>query len=138
MEGKAFNAEFMKTKTRWKNMKIITVCGSLKFRNEIMKITEEMTLQGNCMLSIVYPTNSGKDTYLRCNPCCGYWSLHRKQHTRWNWVRKSFRKRNYILYGYCRYYVVIICFWNFIFYRLVFCRRIASRQSLHLIRSEMT
>ena len=39
-------------------MKIITVCGSLKFRDEIMKITEEMTLQGNCMLSIVYPTNS--------------------------------------------------------------------------------
>ena len=37
-------------------MKIITICGSLKFKNEIMKITEEMTLRGNCVLSIVYPT----------------------------------------------------------------------------------
>ena len=39
-------------------MKIITVCGSLKFKDEIMKITEEMTLQGNCVLSIVYPTKN--------------------------------------------------------------------------------
>ena len=46
-------------------MKIITVCGSLKFRDEIMKITEEMTLQGNCMLSIVYPTNSDIAVYTR-------------------------------------------------------------------------
>lgn len=37
-------------------MKIITVCGSLKFKDEIMKITEKMALQGNCMLSITYPT----------------------------------------------------------------------------------
>ena len=46
-------------------MKIITVCGSLKFRNEIMKITEEMTVQGNCMLIIVYPTSSDIDVYTR-------------------------------------------------------------------------
>jgi len=46
-------------------MKIITVCGSLKFKDEIMKITEEMTLQGNCMLSIVYPADSGKAVYAR-------------------------------------------------------------------------
>lgn len=44
-------------------MKIITVCGSLKFKDEIMKITEEMVLQGNCMLSIIYPTNPDKDAY---------------------------------------------------------------------------
>lgn len=37
-------------------MKIITVCGSLKYMDEIMKITEELTLRGNCVLSIVYPT----------------------------------------------------------------------------------
>lgn len=29
-------------------MKIITICGSLKYMDEIMKITEEMTLRGNC------------------------------------------------------------------------------------------
>lgn len=44
-------------------MKIITVCGSLKFKDEIMKITEKMALQGNCMLSIIYPTNTNKDSY---------------------------------------------------------------------------
>lgn len=37
-------------------MKIITVCGSLKYKDQIMKITEEYALRGNCMLSIVYPT----------------------------------------------------------------------------------
>ena len=43
-------------------MKIITVCGSLRFQKEIMEITEQMDLQGNCMLSIVYPTKD-KDDY---------------------------------------------------------------------------
>lgn len=43
-------------------MKIITVCGSLRFQKEIMEITEQMDLQGNCMLSIVYPTKK-KDDY---------------------------------------------------------------------------
>ena len=42
-------------------MKIITVCGSLKFIKEIMEITEQMDLQGNCMLSIVYPTKDKED-----------------------------------------------------------------------------
>lgn len=45
-------------------MKVITVCGSLKYKDEIMIITEKMALQGNCMLSIVYPTNH-KNTYTR-------------------------------------------------------------------------
>lgn len=44
-------------------MKIITVCGSLKFKNQIMKITEKMELQGNCMISPIYPTNIDKDAY---------------------------------------------------------------------------
>ena len=44
-------------------MKIITVCGSLKFLKEIMEITEKMELQGNCMLSPIYPTNPNKDAY---------------------------------------------------------------------------
>lgn len=37
-------------------MKIITVCGSLRYWDEIIRITEKMALQGNCMLSMVYPT----------------------------------------------------------------------------------
>lgn len=44
-------------------MKIITVCGSLKFKNEIIQITEKMSLQGNCMLSIIYPANTDRNTY---------------------------------------------------------------------------
>ena len=44
-------------------MKIITICGSLKFMDEIMKITEEMTLRGNCVLSIVYPARCDLNKY---------------------------------------------------------------------------
>ena len=44
-------------------MKIITVCGSLRFVKEMLEITEKMELQGNCMLSPIYPTNEDKDAY---------------------------------------------------------------------------
>lgn len=44
-------------------MKIITVCGSLKYMKEMMEITEKMGLQGNCMLTPVYPTSKNKDAY---------------------------------------------------------------------------
>ena len=37
-------------------MKIITVCGSLKFQKEMMIIAEKMALEGNCVLTPVYPT----------------------------------------------------------------------------------
>ena len=37
-------------------MKIITLCGSLKFKKEIMIIAEKMALKGNCILTPVYPT----------------------------------------------------------------------------------
>ncbi len=45
-------------------MKIITVCGSLKFYKEMMEITEIMELQGNCMLVPIYnPNRPNKDTF---------------------------------------------------------------------------
>lgn len=44
-------------------MKIITVCGSLRFMKEMMEITEKMELQGNCVLSPIYPTKPDKDAY---------------------------------------------------------------------------
>ena len=44
-------------------MKIITVCGSLKFLKEMMIITEKLELEGNCMLSPIYPTKPDKDAY---------------------------------------------------------------------------
>ncbi len=43
--------------------KIITMCGSLKFKDEIMRKAEELELDGNCVLSVIYPTRSDKDSY---------------------------------------------------------------------------
>ena len=36
-------------------MKIITLCGNLKFQKEMMIIAEKMALEGNCILTPVYP-----------------------------------------------------------------------------------
>ena len=36
-------------------MKIVTLCGSLKFENEMMIIAEKMALEGYCILTPVYP-----------------------------------------------------------------------------------
>ncbi len=36
-------------------MKIITLCGSLKFQNEMMIIAEKLALEGNCILTPTYP-----------------------------------------------------------------------------------
>ena len=44
-------------------MKIITICGSHKFKNEMVKIAEELTLQGNCVLTPIDLTRSGQDAY---------------------------------------------------------------------------
>lgn len=36
-------------------MKVITICGSLKFQKEMMIAAEELALKGNCVLTPVYP-----------------------------------------------------------------------------------
>ena len=36
-------------------MKIITLCGSLKFQKEMMIAAEKMALEGNCIITPVYP-----------------------------------------------------------------------------------
>lgn len=36
-------------------MKIITLCGSLKFQKEMMEIAEKVALEENCILTPVYP-----------------------------------------------------------------------------------
>lgn len=38
-------------------MKIITVCGSLKYQEELKRVSLDMELKGNCVLSIIYPIN---------------------------------------------------------------------------------
>ena len=37
-------------------MKIITLCGSLRFQKYMMRAAEEMALLGNCILTPIYPT----------------------------------------------------------------------------------
>lgn len=136
----------------WKTWK------SLRYGREILgdEIIEnlEMTLQGNCMLlyirhkfrysycmqekkGAVMTYTHGKDTYLRCNPCYGYWSLQEAAH-KVKVVLQNFIERNHTIYGYCD-----LCsdylFLKFYFYRLVFCRRVihaADSPSWHLIRND--
>ena len=36
-------------------MKAITICGSLKFQKEMMIVAEKLALEGNCVLTPVYP-----------------------------------------------------------------------------------
>lgn len=45
-------------------MKVITVCGSLRFYKEMMEITEKVELEGNCMLVPIYnPNKPNKDAF---------------------------------------------------------------------------
>ena len=36
-------------------MKIVTLCGSLSFKREMMEVAEKMALEGYCILTPVYP-----------------------------------------------------------------------------------
>ena len=38
-----------------KVVKIITLCGSLKFQKDMMIVAEKLSLEGNCVLTPVYP-----------------------------------------------------------------------------------
>lgn len=44
-------------------MKVITICGSLKFEQDIKYWSERLELEGDCVLSIIYPTIADKDAY---------------------------------------------------------------------------
>lgn len=46
-------------------MKIITICGSLKFMSEMKCIAEKMELAGNCVIPPIYPTKLDKDDYTK-------------------------------------------------------------------------
>ena len=35
-------------------MKVITICGSMRYKKEMMKVTEELTLKGYCILTPMY------------------------------------------------------------------------------------
>ena len=38
-------------------MKIVTLCGSLKFQKEMMTVAEKMALEGYCVLTPAYPVS---------------------------------------------------------------------------------
>ena len=42
-------------------MKIITLCGSLKFQKYMMHTAEKMALLGNCVLTPIYPTSENPE-----------------------------------------------------------------------------
>lgn len=46
-----------------KKAKVICMCGSIKFLDEIIFYTEKLELEGNCVLGIIYPTKQDKDDY---------------------------------------------------------------------------
>ena len=42
-------------------MKIITVCGSLRFEQEMKYYSEKLEMEGNCVLSVIYGTKEKED-----------------------------------------------------------------------------
>ena len=40
-------------------MKIITICGSLKFQKEMMITAQKLALEGYCVLTPIYPVIEG-------------------------------------------------------------------------------
>lgn len=42
-------------------MKVITICGSLKFIDEIQVQAEQLELEGNCVLTVIPPTKNKQD-----------------------------------------------------------------------------
>ena len=38
-------------------MKVITICGSLKFQNEMLRIARKMTLEGNVVITSIFPVD---------------------------------------------------------------------------------
>lgn len=45
-------------------MKVITVCGSLRFQREMMEIAYKMELEGNCVLLPIFPIHGDKDDFM--------------------------------------------------------------------------
>ncbi len=36
-------------------IKIVTICGSLKFQKEMMEVAQKLAIEGNCVLTPIYP-----------------------------------------------------------------------------------
>lgn len=45
-------------------MKVITICGSMKFKDKMIEIAETLALKGNCIITPMFLTKS-KDSYTK-------------------------------------------------------------------------
>lgn len=45
--------------------RIITICGSLKFKDEMMKLAIQLQLKGNVVLTPVFPVDKSKTNYTK-------------------------------------------------------------------------
>lgn len=46
-------------------MKIIAICGSMRFREKMMEVSEKLELEGNCVLTPVFPPEEAKKSYTK-------------------------------------------------------------------------
>ena len=44
-------------------MKVITLCGSMKYKKEMMEVAEKLALSGDCVITPVYLNKPSKDDY---------------------------------------------------------------------------
>ncbi len=46
-------------------MKTITICGSLKYKNKMLEIAEQLSLQGNCVILPNFPIRNDITSYTK-------------------------------------------------------------------------
>ena len=85
-------------------MKVMTLCGSLKFKEEMMSIAEKMALKGVCVLTPVYPVLRNykitEEQLIKLRKA----HLKRIELKFRNRICKEIRKRNFILYRFYKKY----------------------------------
>lgn len=71
-------------------MKVVTICGSMRFEKEMMEISRELEMKDICVLQCVYGFKNlseeeisklarlhyKKNRHFRWNLCCQYWRIH--------------------------------------------------------------
>ena len=46
-------------------MKVIAICGSMRFSEKMREISEKLELEGNCVLTPVFPPETAKKSYTK-------------------------------------------------------------------------
>ena len=73
-------------------MKVITICGSMRYKKEMIKVTEELALKGYCILAPIYQVTANikinekqkellkKNRNIRCDISIKYRQLYRRKY----------------------------------------------------------